>query len=275
MKAAAWVDGKLVDDGEPALRAHDHALVGDGLFEAIKVIDRRPFALGRHLRRLVDSAAPLGLDIDLDRVRTAISEVLATAAAEQSPCWLRVTVTSGAPPVASGLVGEPTVVAAIAPMAEWAPTAAVTVVPWRRNEHGATAGLKTISYAENAIALRHAHARGADEAVFANTAGDLCEGAGSNVFLARGDRLVTPPLSSGCLPGVTRELLLEWLPGIAEEDVPADELASAEEAFLTSTSRGVHPVAAVDGRGLAAAPGPLTLEAISVFAERTAESHDP
>ena len=82
-------------------------------------------------------------------------------------------------------------------------------MPWTRNERGATAGLKTISYAANVRALAYAEARGASEAIFANTQGNLCEATGSNVFLVLEGTLVTPPPTAGCLLGVTRGLLLE------------------------------------------------------------------
>ena len=94
-------------------------------------------------------------------------------------------------------------------MAPWPAVTEVVVVPWPRNEHGALVGLKTVSYGENVVALAFAADRGAGEALFGNLAGNLCEGTGTNVFVGLAGRLVTPPLSSGCLPGVTRDLLLE------------------------------------------------------------------
>ena len=108
-------------------------------------------------------------------------------------------------------------------------------------------GVKTISYGENVVALAYARERGAGEAIFANLAGNLCEGTGTNVFLAVGGRLVTPPLSSGCLAGVTRDLLLELL-DVVEDDLPLSALASADEAFLSSSTREVQPISAVDGQ---------------------------
>jgi branched-chain amino acid aminotransferase len=274
--AIAWVNGELVTPDIGALPYDDHGLVGDGAFEAIKVIGRRPFALARHLRRLVASATPLDIGVDLDRVHEAVAAVLATDAAAASPCWLRVTVTAGSAPMGSGGRGKvPSVVAAVAPMAVWGPAAAVVVLPWTRNERGPTAGLKTISYADNVIGLRYAHAHAADEGIFANTAGLLCEGTGSNVVVGAGGRLLTPTLASGCLAGVTRALLLEWLPDLVEEDIPIEALRSADEAFLTSTSRDVHPIRTIDGRSLGATPGPLTTEARRVFATRAATHNDP
>ncbi len=271
----AWVDGRVVV-GEPAIRPDDRGLWGDGVFEALKVVDGVPFALRRHLDRLVASASPIGLTFEIDAVRAAIDGVLPSAAQFRSPCWLRVTVTAGPAKMAAGdrpIV--PTIIAAVAPLAPWRPVTDVVVLPWRRNEHGALAGLKTISYLENGVGLRYARDRGAEEGIFANTAGSLCEGTGTNVFVVRDGRLVTPPLSAGCLAGVTRALVLEWIPDIVEADLPIDVLSECEEAFVTSTSRDVHPIATVDGRRLADAPGARTRQAMTVFAERAAADPDP
>jgi branched-chain amino acid aminotransferase len=271
-----WVDGRIVAPEERVLRADDHALVGDGAFEAIKVLDAQPFALTRHLDRLHRSLAPLGIELDRDQVHAAIAALMATPQAAVSPSWLRITITGGSAPMGTGSVGSrPTLVAAVAPMALWPATTDVVIAPWRRNEFGPTTGLKTISYADNVIAYRYAHAHGADEAVFGNTRGQLCEGTGTNVVLAVDGTLVTPTLAAGCLAGVTRELLLEWVPEIEERDVPTEVLAEASEAFLTSTSRNVHPIARVDGTQLAAAPGPLTRHAIDVWERNAAKTIDP
>src|SRR5207248_7676881 len=124
----------------------------------------------------------------------------------------------------------PTLIVAAAGPPGWPPTASVAVAPWPRNERGAVSGLKTVSYAENVVALNWAHQRGAEEAIFANLAGRLCEGTGTNIFVGHDGRLVTPPLSSGCLAGVTRQLLLE-LAVATEEDLPVTALAHADEAF--------------------------------------------
>ena len=270
-----WVDGRLVSRDELVLRPDDHALVGDGVFEAIKLIGGKPFALTRHLERLVASAVPLDLPVDLAAVRAAVAEILTTEQAQVSPSWLRVTVTGGSAAMGTGGIGtSPTIIAAIAPMAVWAPVSNVVIAPWTRNENGATAGLKTISYAENVIATRFAHRSHADDAIFANTKGMLCEGTGTNIFVAYEGQLCTPSPASGCLAGVTQRLLLDWMPEIAVRDVPIGVLATAEEAFLTSTSRDVHPIATVDGQKLAAAPGPLTRRAMEVWAKNFASEID-
>jgi branched-chain amino acid aminotransferase len=152
----------------------------------------------------------------------------------------------------------------------------VATVPWPRNERGALVGLKTTSYAENVRALAEARQRGADEAIFANTAGNLCEGSGTNVFLAADGRLITPPLSAGCLAGVTRALLRERCGlDIEERDIPVSALSEAGEAFLTSATRDVQAIEAVDGVVLAGAPGPLTKMAAEAYDRLLATDPDP
>ena len=196
-----------------------------------------------------------------------------------APAWelarIRITYTSGIGPLGSdrGAHGTTAVVAA-AEQQPFPATGDVSVVPWPRNERGALSGLKTTSYGDNAKALAYAHDHGGAEAIFGNLADNLCEGTGSNVFLVRGGRLITPPLSSGCLAGITRALVLEWVGG-SEEDVPLSAFTEADEAFLTSTTRDVQPIRAVDGKVFPAAPGPVTRKAIEVFATRGTADLDP
>jgi branched-chain amino acid aminotransferase len=270
-----WVNGTVVESAEALVSVLDHGFtVGDGVFETTKVVGGVPFALTRHLDRLVVSARGLGLpEPDLALVRHAIDDTLLENDTS-SPQRLRLTYTGGSGPLGSdrGSAG-PTLVVALAPLTAWPETAAVATVPWPRNERAATAGLKTTSYADNVVALAHAKADGATEAVFANTRGQLCEGTGSNVFVVLGDRLVTPSLSSGCLAGVTRALLVEWLE-VEEADLPIGLLAEADEIFLTSATRDVQGVHRVDARDLPT-ERPVTRQAAKVFAARSAADLDP
>lgn len=274
-----WVNGRLVADDEPVLRADDHGMVvGDGVFETLKVLDGQAFALTRHLQRMHRSAVGLGLPFDADMVRNAVKEAL-DAETRSGLLRLRVTLTGGPGPYASdrGTAG-PTLIVAISEQKPPAVSSAVVTVPWTRNERSAVVGLKTTSYAENVVALNHAHQCGAGEAIFANTRGELCEGTGSNLFLGIDGQLLTPPLSSGCLAGITRTLLLEWRDeiegGIEERSMPVDCLRTADEAFLASSIRDVHPIHEIDGRELPA-PGPLTQRAMAVFARHSAETFEP
>lgn len=274
--AMVWLDGRPVPVEEARISPFDHGLlVGDGVFETAKVVEGVPFALRRHLARLRRSAAGLGIDVPYtdDELRAAITAVV--AANGPGTGRLRITVTGGPGPLGSdrGSV-PPTVVVAAAPATVWAPSTTVVTVPWPRNERSAVAGLKTVSYAENVVALAYAHERGASEAVFANTRGALCEGTGSNVFLVTGGRLITPTLAAGCLAGITRELVLESS-GAEEADVDLEVLSGADEAFLTSSTRDVQPISHIDGHPLGACPGPRTLGAATALAELATRTLDP
>jgi branched-chain amino acid aminotransferase len=273
--SAVWIDGRLVAEADARVSPFDHGLLtGDGVFETLCVYRGVPFAVRRHLERLARSAAGLRLALpEAPVLRAAMDAVVAANGLVDGR--LRVTVTGGVAPLGSDRgPAPPTVIVAGSPLAARPDVAAVATVPWPRNERGALAGLKTISYAENVVALAYAHERGAEEAIFANLGGDLCEGTGTNVFVGAGGRLFTPSLFSGCLPGVTRDLLIGLVDAV-EDDIPLQALARADEAFLTSSTRGVHPIGAVDGHPLPAAPGPLTRAAAVAFQALIERDLDP
>jgi branched-chain amino acid aminotransferase len=270
-----WVNGILLTDPDaPAVAARDHGLtVGDGVFEVVKVVEGRPFALEPHLERLVRSARGLGIaEPDLDAVRRGIAAVL--EGERLALGRVRVTWTNGLAPLGSERgAGPGSLVVSAAPMDPWADTSAVATVPWPRNERGALAGLKTTSYGENVRALALALERGASEAIFTNLAGRLCEGTGTNVFYVVDGQLRTPTLDGGCLAGITRRLVLDWY-GAVEVDEPIDVVVEqASEAFLTSTTRDVQGIHRWDDRELNA-PGPVTTEVRKVWQEREAELLD-
>lgn len=270
-----WVDGALVDGAAAGVSPLDHGLLtGDGVFETMKVVAGRPFAVRRHLDRLARSTVGMRLPCPpRHAVLAAIDEVLGANALDEGR--LRVTVTGGRGPLGSDRAKVvPTLIVAAGPQPAWPAAADVVVAPWPRNERGALTGVKSVSYGENVVALAYAGDRGAGEALFANLAGNLCEGTGTNVFLGIDGRLVTPPLSSGCLAGVTRELVME-LVDVAEVDVPITRIGDASEAFLTSSTRDVQPVRAVDGRPLPACPGPLSEGAGAAFRALLARDLDP
>lgn len=287
MSTVIWSDGRLRLPDEPLASGVDHGLtVGDGVFETCAVYDGQAFALTRHLRRLARSAAGLGLDApDDDEIRAGVAAVLLAAGPDVGR--LRITLTAGPGPLGSHRhePGESrqTVIVLAGP-APRPSVARVVRVPWVRNERSAVAGLKTISYAENVVALARAHETGADEALLANTVGQLCEGTGSNVLVERDGELVTPALASGCLAGITRELLLEWAAdaGLPVREAAADELpftvlddvtAGRAALALSGSIRNVVPVVQLDGHDLD--PGELSLAAQALFQARIADDLDP
>jgi branched-chain amino acid aminotransferase len=267
--------GRLVE--RASVSALDHGFtVADGVFETLKVVPAGPVALNRHLRRLVDSARVLHLPVPNERVvRSAVSEVVAAWTSDGGELGrLRITFTAGEAPLGSERGdASPTLVVAVSDTDPWPPTTSAITVPWTRNERSAVAGAKTTSYAENVVALRAARERGASEALVANTVGELCEGTGTNVFVVVDGEVFTPPLASGCLPGITRELVIEWF-GAREQTMPIEVLTTADEVFLTSSTRDVHPVVRLDDREWST-PGPVSRELQEAFTRLMAGDIDP
>ena len=275
-----WVNGDLYDSDTPAISAIDHGItVGDGVFETCKIVDGQAFALRRHKERMARSAAGLGLpEPDFAILDKGIDAVLGLG--EPMPFGrLRFTLTAGRGPLGSDRFDSPlTYVVTAGEMAPPRGPGGLCVTPWSRNERSPVAGLKTTSYAENVVGLAFAHERGATEAIFANSRGDLCEGTASNVFVGLGGRLHTPPLSSGALGGITRALTIEWCRAagidIVEDTMPLGVLRTCDEVFITSSLRDVYPIDRIDDRTLPP-PGPLTAAAAQIFAHRCAEDMDP
>ncbi len=272
------VDGNagLIERNDARISVFDHGLtVGDGVFETLKVIEGAPLALTRHLRRLVNSCEVLGLTPpDPDVIRGGVAEVIDSEPDASRLGRLRITCTAGAGPLASDRGDGPgTMIVALSAMQPWPATTSAVVVPWVRNERSAVAGAKCTSYAENVTALAWAHERGYSEGLFANTVGELCEGTGTNVFVVRGESVLTPPLTSGCLAGITRELLLDW--GLAQEaHLAMDDLVAADEVFVTSSTRDVHPVIALGERTWSQG-GPVSRHVSAQYVRRITQDIDP
>lgn len=272
-----WIDGALADLDAARVSPMDHGLLtGDGVFETLRIYDGFAFEWDRHLDRLERSAAALGLAVpSRDELQRGTDAVI--AANDALDARLRITITGGPSPLGSERGSHPsTVIVATGALKAFASTETVVVVPWTRNERGATAGLKTISYAENVRALAYAHDHGAAEAMFANTRGELCEATGSNVFVVNDGAVRTPPPDAGCLLGVTRAVVIELCAaeGISCEEValPLGALAAADEAFLTSSTREVQGIASIDGTALPVAPGPVTARLAVAFRARVEDA---
>ena len=270
----------MVAPDQPHLRVDDHGvIVGDGVFETLVVVpngtDVAAFAVRRHLDRLRRSAEALRFDCPYrdEELRDAIAQCLDAA---PGAGVVRVTVTSSVGILGSHRGEGPgsTIVVAGNQPPKYPSGTAVAVVPFVRNNRGATAGIKTTSYAENVLALEEARRRGASEAIFADTRGRVSEGTGSNIFWSDGERLHTPPLDTGCLAGVTRELIMERLE-VAETHLPVEDLPLVPEAFLASSTRSVQSIGRIDSTDLPVVDGALTVAAAAAMAYLMATDIDP
>jgi len=243
----AILDGTVMPPADAQLPVTDEGFVrGDGVFEVIRLYDGKPYALDAHLTRMAGSAENLRLPVDVDAVRTDIETLIAAAGAPDAA--LRFIVTRGGRRV--GLVEE------LKALPDSIALASITYAPTRIMD-----AIKSLSYGANMLATRLAKEKGADEALLVTPHGRVLEGPTTSFFYSLdGETLRTPPLEDHILDSITRRLVIA-VTGAAERVTPADDLAGVTEAFMASTLREVHPVHAIDGRELPAAPGPASARA--------------
>jgi branched-chain amino acid aminotransferase len=253
----AILDGAVLPVSEARIPVTDDGLLrGDAVFEVIRLYGGLPFALDDHLARMERSAHNLRLPFDPAVVRADVAALLAVN--EEREAALRVVVTRGGRRLA---MVEP-----LKALPDTLALATITYAPTRILD-----GIKSLSYGANMLAGRLARERGSDEALLVTPHGRVLEGPTSAFFCSLdGETLVTPPLDDHVLDSITRRRLLA-LTGATERAVVRDELPGVREAFLASTLREVHPVHAIDGAALPAAPGPLTAAAAAAMRERIAE----
>jgi branched-chain amino acid aminotransferase len=245
-----WLNGDLLDADKAHISPFDRGfLLGEGVFETFRSYGSRVPTAREHLERLGSGCDALGLRVPAtDELVTAVITLLREN--ELRDARIRITVTAAANLV-TALSLEP-----------WPETATAVLAPWPHNEKSPLAGVKTTSRADTVVGLAHARSQGADEAIFLNLAGNLCEAATANMFVVRKNRVETPPLSAGCLPGITRRHVLavceEMGTEAAETDLSLDAVAQADEMFLTSSTRGIQPLVAWPGQS-GKRPGSITL----------------
>lgn len=254
----ASLDGEIMPAAETTIPATDAGLLrGDGIFEVIRVYDGAPFALEEHLARLERSGENLRLPVDVEAVRADAHRLLAQAGAGPPHEALRIVLTRGGRRL---LLTEP-----LPLTPERVRLGVVTYSPTRVLD-----GVKSLSYAANMLASRLARERGFDEALLVTPHGRVLEAPTSSIFWVRDGQTLTPPLEDHILASITRRLVVE-LSEAQECACTLDDLYAADEAFLTSTTREVQPVAAVEEQEFAG-EGPVTARAAAVVRERiTAE----
>lgn len=268
-----YLNGRLVPSDAPHISVLDRGFtLGDGVFDTLRAVDGRVFRLDDHLRRLRRSAEAVALPVPGgdDALSHAIYSLL--EANRLSDALIRVTVSRGVP-TDRGLL----------PPASPSPSLAITATPFqgypedwyrrgftaiisaiRRNETSPLSFIKSCNYLDAVLARLEAGRQGADEALLLNGSGALACGTSCNIFLVSGGALITPSLDCGVMAGITRGTVLEIARELGldrqERAIRAEELSTAQEAFVTNTALDVMPLLAVDrrpvGRGI---PGSITL----------------
>ncbi|MGJ8674149.1 aminotransferase class IV [Rubritalea sp.] len=262
-----WIDGEFTPSSSTLITSMDPGLsVGLGVFDSLGGYAGKPFELEKHHKRLSHDAAKCGLAApEYTELQEVLVELMRLNGFSDDRCRLRVSIYALAD-------GVQTVVVNATMVPTRSVLSRVVISPYKVNEFSPLAGVKSTSYAGNSLALREATKEGADEAIMLNTRDHLCEGTTSNLFLLKNGELYTPPLSSGCLPGVTRGTVLE----IANElgviyhtgDLTLDDIYQCEEAFLTSSLREIQSIEQLNGNVLPVVDGEIVQSLREVYQGR-------
>lgn len=255
-----WLNGSFVS-ASGAIDAGDRGmLLGDGVFETLAILGGRPLRFARHLSRLTDGAAMLGMDLPTTagEIGAAIRALAESAEIEEGSA--RITLTRGPAPrgVLPPPVPTPTLLVTVArgAVGDTAAISAIVAASTRRNDCSPLAAVKSTNYLDAILARREADDAGAHEAIMLNTRGRVAEATAANVFCVIGGEVVTPPVMDGALPGTMRACVME-AERVAERSLWVDDLRAATEIVLTS-SLAVRPVTMLDGAPVGdGKPGPV------------------
>lgn len=254
-KIITTIDGKFVADSQAKISVYDNSLLyGEGLFETYMAIEDKIAFAQEHFERLQKGAKLLGLKIPVDK-STLLQWLAKTAARHPSKVKrLRLTITSGDSSVWRGKPGKPrTICSAIKHEFNKSPQK-LFVPAFRVDGESSFNQIKTIAYGLRAAALREAQRNQCEDALLLNNRGNVSEITSANIFWVKSGRIFTPPISAGCLEGVTRRVILEqgekhgW--GITEKNCTLEELALADEVFSTSSVRITRPVGEIKSENL-------------------------
>jgi len=273
-----WLNGMIQDIA--GIDATDRGfLLADGLFETLAVQDGVPLFLDRHVARLTASAATLRIPFErpMEDIRSACMITLRENDLTEGPASLRLTLTRGSGPRGLALPKDPSptfmVTANLASTPAHKPMR-LMIPRGRRNQASPTANLKTLAYIDQVLAKQEALDAGFDDALMRNTRGDIACASAANFFCWHQDRLLTPPLSDGVLPGITRQLVLEiaaelgWDAG--ERTLTPGMITEMQGAFLTNALIGLTPISAIGETNLPT--GPRLEELHEKYSARQAEA---
>lgn len=278
MSVRVNINGSIRDEADATISVFDRGfLYGDSVYEVMRTANGRTVDQDAHLDRLERSAASIALPLPA-RADTEAAIEATLAAAGNPDSYVRVVVTrgSGAIGLDVALAEAPTTIVIVRPLvlpdAElYEKGVAVQIVEVQRTPRRAVdPGVKSGNYLNNILALAEARRKGAYEALMCDVDGRVAEGSTSNVFVVRGDALITPALEIGLLAGITRQRIIELARDagitVIEGALTPEEVCDADEVFLTSSIRGVLPAARVDGVALrGGAPGPVTRQLMSLY----------
>lgn len=274
----AWHNGALAESGAVRLSPFQTGLLsGWGLFSTLRIYQGVPFALEAHWERLSLDAGKLHIEIGglWPEVERGFAALVEKNTAREAVARVYLIRNRG------GLLDTPgqrptDLLIFTRGLRNWGASAQLRLQAHGRHAQAPLAGTKTLTWAHNLVLVEEANAAGFDDVLLLNERGEIAECTAANIFIGRGGRLLTPPLSSGALPGVSRRVLLEAGPRygltIVEQTLRPEDLAAADEVFITSSTREVQPVSRVAGFSAAGLPpernwaaGPLGRRAEEIF----------
>jgi branched-chain amino acid aminotransferase len=284
MSATVNVNGRITSEHEAVIPVFDHGfLYGEGIYETMRTYNQRPFLFDRHMRRMRNSAWMIALEMHFSDAELAaqIRDTRAAADMKGAEAYIRVLVTRGIGELTYDPHATPTpsVVIIVKPQVDPPPEAyeqgvhAVIVDVVRNHPESVNPQIKSNNLLNCALAAQQAIRRGGYEGIMRNYRGELSECTTANLFIVRDGIAMTPPIEAGLLPGITREFLFEVGKeeeiAVREEVLRDEDLFTADEAFLTSTTRELVPIVKVDERSIGSGrPGPITHRLLAGFRRR-------
>ena len=284
-----YIDGKYYEEGKAKISVFDHGLLyGDGIFEGIRAYNGRVFKLREHIDRLFCSAKAILLTIPMEHAEVMQTVVATCRRNKIRDGYIRLVVTRGV-----GTLGlnpntckRPSIIVIAGKIQLYPPEyyqrgLEIITVPTVRNLHSAlNPAIKSLNYLNNILAKIEANNGGCEEAVMLNSEGFVAECTGDNLFILKGDQLITPPLTAGALYGITRGVVIEMGKAagmsVAESNLTRYDLFNADECFLTGTGAELIPVVKIDGRVIGSGkPGPVTKSLVQKYHALTKISGEP
>ncbi|MES1256831.1 MAG: aminotransferase class IV [Acidobacteriota bacterium] len=251
-------NGRIRESAFPELRAGQIGLLaGWGIFTTLRIAGGVPFAWERHWARLSRDAELLHVPMPASSLEVEGDLLRLVEANGRPDCTLRLAIVRNGGGMWEDALSKENpidVIALTADSKQWPSGARLGVQPNARFAGNEFAGAKILSWAQNLTWAECAQLRGLDETVLLNQHGNVAECTSANIFAVFGREVLTPPLSDGCLPGITREVLLDAVRvpdvAVAERSLTLDDLYRADEVFMTSTTRDLLPVLEIAGRSL-------------------------
>lgn len=244
---------------------------GWGLFTTVRIVKGEAFGYERHWRRLEKDAAIIRLPMPHSgpKVRVNLQEVIRANKVSDACARIYLIYNQVGGWRSEEKMPEVDLVIYTAPLPEYREPVRLAIREHGRHAASALAGVKTISWLPNVWAVAEAQKEGYDEVVLLNERGEVTECTAANIFVVKGEKVLTPPLASGCLEGVTRGILMEIAPeagiSVIEQTLKPEDFASANEVFVTSTNRNIIGVGEIAGQKIPAAPGPITKRLDELF----------